>query len=170
MSSANIAAKAFKQLHQPGNPVLLANVWDIASANVVAALPSSKVLATSSFAIARANGVEDDDLTPAMNREAIKAIAVVAKRYNKPLTVDIKDGYGSQLEEAITALVHAGASGANLEDFNIAEGKMYSEVDAVHRIERCLAVAQELGVPDFVLNARCDVLKNGGMCARSGTW
>lgn len=33
---------------------------------------------------------------------------------------------------------------------------------AVDRISRVLAVAKEKGVPDFVVNARCDVLVQGG--------
>jgi 2-methylisocitrate lyase-like PEP mutase family enzyme len=97
-----------------------------------------------------------------MNLAAVKDIARVAKEYEKPLTVDIQDGYGAQLEEAFAGLIKLGASGANLEDFDNQHQKMYSEVDATSRVERALTIAREYGVQDFVLNARCDTLAHGG--------
>ena len=162
MSTANSIAASFKALHQPGKPVLLANVWDIVSAQTVAALPSCKALASASFAVARANGVEDDDMTLETNLATVREIAKVAKAFEKPLTVDIQDGYGPRLEEAFKGLVDIGASGANLEDFDKEAQAMLDQSTAVSRIERALAVAKENGVSDFVLNARCDTLKHGG--------
>ena len=40
---------AFRALHQPGNPFILANAWDIGSAKMLAAL-GAEALATSSAA------------------------------------------------------------------------------------------------------------------------
>jgi 2-methylisocitrate lyase-like PEP mutase family enzyme len=162
MSATNAIATTFKQLHQSGNPVLLANVWDTLSARAIASLPSCKALGTTSFGVARANGVEDNDLTLDTNIAAVKAIVAVAKEHKKPLTVDIQDGYGAQLEDAIARLVSLNVSGANLEDFDNKNGTMYSQAEAVSRIQRALGFAKELGVSEFVLNARCDVLIHGG--------
>ena len=86
-----------------------------------------------------------------MNLTAVKAIANVAKEYEKPLTVDIQDGYGEQLEEAFAGLIKLGVSGANLEDFDNEHQKMYSEVDAISRIERALTIAREYGVQERAL-------------------
>ena len=167
MSQANALAKALKQLHQSGSPVLLANVWDTLSARTVATIPSCKALATTSFAVAGANGTEDDSLKLSTNLEAVKAIARVAKEYEKPLTVDIQDGYGAQLEDAFVGLVDLGVSGANIEDFDRENRAMYTQQEAVARIERALSIVRERGVPDFVLNARCDTLAHGGsLCLR----
>ena len=162
MSSTNAIATALKRLHRSGNPVILANVWDPPSTRAIASLPSCKALGTTSFAVARANGTEDNDLTLDTNLAAVKAIAAIAKEYGKPLTVDIQDAYGSQLEDAITGLISLNVSGANLEDFDNKSGTMYSQAEAVARIQRTLRVTTELDVPEFVLNARCDVLIHGG--------
>jgi len=155
-------AASFKALHQRGNPVLLANVYDIPSAETVASLPSCKALATASAAVARTNGTEDNSMTLDTNLATVRSIVAVAKKFDKPLTVDIQDGYGERLEEAFKALVELGVSGANLEDCEKETQTMIPLTTAVSRVERALAVAKEYGSPDFVLNARCDVLKFGG--------
>ncbi|PQE12436.1 PEP phosphonomutase protein [Rutstroemia sp. NJR-2017a BVV2] len=92
---------------------------------------------------------------------AIADIAAVAKQFNKPLTVDIQDGCGDSLEMAITALIDFGVVGVNLEDCG-KDGKLYSIETAVERIKRTLLVAKNKRVPDFVVNARCDILVQGG--------
>jgi 2-methylisocitrate lyase-like PEP mutase family enzyme len=39
---------------------------------------------------------------------------------------------------------------------------MHSKAEAVSRIKRALSTARQHGVPDFVVNARCDTLVQGG--------
>jgi 2-methylisocitrate lyase-like PEP mutase family enzyme len=154
-------ARAFKALHQPGSPLVLVNVYDILSARAVASLPSSKALATASYAVAAARGTTDEALDLDTNLAAVADIAAVAKQFNKPLTVDIQDGYGDSLEMAITALIDHGVVGVNLEDCD-KDGKLYSVDTAVERIKKTLLVAKKKSVPDFVVNARCDILVHGG--------
>src|ERR1700743_3116846 len=108
MSSANILAATLKALHRLGQPLVLANVYDILSARAVAALPSCKALATASYAVARANGTDDDDMDLETNLRSVRGIAAVATEFKKPLTVDIQDAYGERLEEAIMELVKVG--------------------------------------------------------------
>jgi 2-methylisocitrate lyase-like PEP mutase family enzyme len=156
--SANAVAQTFRDLHQPGHPIILTNVYDILTAEAVASLPSSKALATASYAVARAAGTTDDDLTLELNLAAVKGIAQVAKKHNKPLTVDIQDAYGERLDEAITSLIKLGVSGVNLEDVDKETQKQYSPEVAIQRIKQAIAVANREGVPDFVINARCDTL------------
>ena len=160
----NDLAKTLKALHEPGNPLIVANVWDAISAKTVAQLPSTKALATASFAIAAAAGLDDKDLTLDVNIRAIRAIAGVAKEFNKPLTADLQDGFGDQLEEAIREVIRAGAVGINLEDFGRElgeKGDLYPVEVAQERIRRALKIANEEGVPDFVINARTDALLVG---------
>lgn len=159
--STQALAKILKSLHEPGNPVLLANVYDILSARAVASLPSCKALATASYAVATARGTTDEDLDLDTNLSQIPSIAAVAKDFDKPLTVDIQDGYGESLERAIASLIDYGVVGVNLEDCD-KNGKLYSPDKAVDRIRKTLAIAKNKGVPDFVVNARCDVLVQGG--------
>ena len=90
--SLNKQAQLLKSLHVPGNPLILANVYDIPSARTVAALPSCKALATASFAVALANGTEDKKLTLEINLQAVRNIGKVACEFDKPLSVDLQDG------------------------------------------------------------------------------
>ncbi|BCS18651.1 isocitrate lyase/PEP mutase family protein [Aspergillus puulaauensis] len=161
-SNLNLTAKTFKSLHKPHHPVILANVYDGISAKTIASLPSSKAIATASYAIAEAAGTSDEALTLEENIRATKIIASVIKDSGKPLTVDIQDGYGEQLEDSIKQVIEAGAVGVNLEDFDKERKQFYSASDAVDRIKRVLATATALGVPDFVVNARADALVYGG--------
>jgi len=105
MKATNAEAQSFKTLHVPGNPVLLANVYDVTSARIVAALPACKALATASYAVALANGTEDAKLTLETQLATVEAIAAIAREHNKPLTVDLQDAYGDRLEEAVTKIV-----------------------------------------------------------------
>lgn len=161
-STLNATAQTLKALHRPGNPLILANVYDILSARAVGELSSCNALATASYAVARAAGTQDDDMTLETNLAAVHGVASVAQELNKPLTVDIQDGYGERLEEVFSALADAGVVGANLEDVDKETQKQYPVHEAVERIRRALKTVAEKGVPDFVLNARCDSLVRGG--------
>lgn len=161
MSSLNQTAQILRQLHKSGKPLVLANVYDVPSARAVAKLPSAKALATASYAIAQANNTTDDDLDLETNLRHGELIAAVAREFKKPLTVDIQDGYGDQLETAISRLIKIGVSGVNLEDYDNTTKKLMEKDVAVDRIKRAMAVARKEGVPDFALNARCDGFLHG---------
>jgi 2-methylisocitrate lyase-like PEP mutase family enzyme len=156
MSTSNALAKGFKDLHVPNRPVVLANIWDIASARVVAALPNCKALATASYAVASNHGTVDAELTLAQYLAAIADIAKVAKEFDKPLTVDLQDGYDDSLEAAIKELIKLGVVGINIEDSRRVDTSMMPCEEAESRIKQVLSVAASLGVPDFVVNARSD--------------
>jgi len=162
MRSTNEQATAFKRLHTPGNPLWLANVHNEEAARIVAAKPRSKALATASFSIALANQTEDSKLSLETQLAAIAPIAAVAREYKKHLTVDLQDGYGDRLGEAVGKIIELGAVGINIEDSDQATGAMIPEVIAVERIRRVLAAATEAGVPDFVVNARSDIYLREG--------
>ena len=158
MKATNTSAKSFKALHVPGNPLLLVNVHDVASARLIAALPQCTALATGSLSVALANGTEDAKLTLETQLEAAARIAAVAREHaNKPLTVDLQDGYGSRLEEAVAGVIGLGAVGINLEDSLPSTGEVVTDADeAADRIRRAAAAATAAGVEDFVINARAD--------------
>jgi 2-methylisocitrate lyase-like PEP mutase family enzyme len=155
-------AKHFKSLHVPGQPLLLANVHDVASARAVAALPGCKALATASYSVALANDTDDAHLDLDTYLGVVRDIAAVARSAGKPLTVDLQDGYGDRLEEAVKGIIALGVVGINLEDSDQKTSAMMDEAQAVQRIKLALAAAAEVGVPDFVVNARSDTfLRNG---------
>ncbi|PLB33624.1 isocitrate lyase/PEP mutase family protein [Aspergillus candidus] len=161
-SDLNIAAKSFKSLHKPHQPVILANVYDGISAKTIGSLPASKAIATASYAIAEAAGTVDKQLTLEQNMRGVEAIASAIKDLGKPLTVDIQDGYGEQLGDVIKRVISVGGVGVNLEDYDKDNKRFYSAADAVNRIKLVLSTASALGVPDFVVNARVDPLLYGG--------
>jgi 2-methylisocitrate lyase-like PEP mutase family enzyme len=81
----------------------------------------------------------------------------VAREFGLPLTVDIQDGYGERLEEVVRRVIlEVGAVGVNIEDSEPETGAMKGEEVAVERVKRVLEIASELGVEDFVVNARAD--------------
>ncbi|KAF9739836.1 hypothetical protein PMIN06_004883 [Paraphaeosphaeria minitans] len=154
-------ATTFKALHTPGRPLILTNIWDAISARAVASLPQTTALATASYSVACAAGLADDALTLDTNLRAAAAVAVVAREFDKPLTVDFQDGYGDALEEGVRKLVELGVVGINLEDFGRGKRGLYDVDEAVARVKTVLRVASEAGVPDFVVNARTDALLHG---------
>ena len=51
-------------MHVPGNPLVLVNAWDVASARVVAAHTATRAIATASWSIAAAHGYPDGGVIP----------------------------------------------------------------------------------------------------------
>ena len=154
-------AHHFRSLHVPGKPLILANVYDAASAKVIISNPNAKAVATASYAIAATYGVDDDDMTLEQNLAAIAKIASVVVPSGLPLTVDIQDGY-DDVASTVREIVRLGAVGCNLEDVDCKAAKLRSMDDGVRRIELALEAAAEANVPHFAVNARTDVLAFGG--------
>lgn len=161
-SQQNTLAQQFKALHKPKEPLILANVYDGVSAKIVASLPQSKAIATASYAVAEAAGTSDDKLGRDELLRAARNIANSIQTFQKPLTVDARDGYGAQLTSTVKELVEIGVVGINLEDFDNDAKELYSESEAADRVREALEAAKNSGVPDFVINARCDALLHGG--------
>ncbi|KAI9206751.1 phosphoenolpyruvate phosphomutase-domain-containing protein [Polychytrium aggregatum] len=159
-SSLNALARQLAQLHQSGNPVVLANVYDAITANALLATPGVKAAATASFAIAASIGIRDDDLTLEDN---LRSIGVVSRALagKIPLSADLQDGYGPRLEETIRSAIGLGVVGCNIEDVYPNSRNLYDLEEAAERVRQVRRVATECGVPDFVINARTDALRLG---------
>ncbi|KAF8929286.1 hypothetical protein BGZ52_002400 [Haplosporangium bisporale] len=160
-SAQNSIATHFRALHKAGNPLVLTNVYDAATASIIASLPSAKAVATASFAIAATEGVYDDDMTKEQNLAAIKKIAAVVVPKNLPLTADLQDGY-EDIQDTIRQVIALGVVGCNIEDVDSKARKLRTFDDAVARVKLAVETAKEAGVPDFAVNARTDVLGHGG--------
>ncbi|GAB1197486.1 hypothetical protein APSETT444_006780 [Aspergillus pseudonomiae] len=169
-TAQNNLAIHFRNLHTPGHPILLTNVYDAATASLIANHPSTKAIATASYAIAASQGIPDEALTLPRNLAAVRSIAAILKpntlpekkdstenTTKLPLTVDVQDGY-ADVAETIREIISVGAVGCNIEDLDGATGQLRPLSEAVARIELAVRTAAELGVPDFVVNARTDVL------------
>lgn len=112
----------FAELHHQHKPLIIANVWDAASA-VAAQKAGYQVLGTSSAAIASTLGYEDGQGMPV--DELFYMVSRIRAVSNLPLSVDMEAGYGDSAEEVATnlrRLAHAGISGVNLEDSKIIDG------------------------------------------------
>jgi 2-methylisocitrate lyase-like PEP mutase family enzyme len=160
-SNTNILASAFRKLHKPGDPVILCNVWDAASAKAVAEVPSIKALATASYAIAAAQAIDDNNLTFEQNLSAIRPIASAASQASLPLTVDLQDGY-QDIAASVLAIIKLGVVGCNIEDLNNQTRSIRSKEEATQRIKVAVETAKAAGVPDFCVNARTDIIGHGG--------
>src|SRR2546429_3524357 len=82
-----------RSLHRPGAPLLLPNVWDVASARAVVAA-GFPVVATTSGGVAATLGYEGFERAPA--DEMLAAAARIARGVDVPVTVDAEAGYGME--------------------------------------------------------------------------
>src|SRR6478752_2489025 len=96
-----------RSLHRPGDPLLLPNAWDVATARAVVAA-GFPVVATTSGGVAATLGYEDHEGAP--GEEMLAAAARIAKSVEVPVTVDAEAGYGIQPAELVAALRSAGAA------------------------------------------------------------
>ncbi len=146
MSDLAARAASLLALHTDPEILVLANVWDVVSAQVVAATPGAKALATASHSIASTFGYEDGENIPLeLHLDMVRRIAAAVPL---PVTMDLEAGYGDPGATARRA-VEAGVVGGNLED------QMQPLDEAVAAVEAVLAAGRDAGI-DFVLNARTD--------------
>src|SRR3954470_3420638 len=110
-----------RSLHRPGDPLLLPNAWDVATARAVVAA-GFPVVATTSGGVAAALGYEDHEGAPA--DEMFAAAARIARGVEVPVTVDAEAGYGMEPAELVAALRTVGAAGCNLEDTDHRAGNL----------------------------------------------
>jgi 2-methylisocitrate lyase-like PEP mutase family enzyme len=153
--SADIESRCglLRSLHRPGDPLLLPNAWDVATAQAVVAA-GFPVVATTSAGVAAALGYEDHEGAP--GDEMLAAAARIARGVEVPVTVDAEAGYGMEPAELVAALRSAGVAGCNLEDSDYAAG---APRDADGHAEWLRAVRQAASEDGYgiVINARIDV-------------
>src|SRR6188472_3928242 len=142
-----------RSLHRPGDPLLLPNVWDAATAKAVVAA-GFPVVATTSWGVAETLGYEDDERAPA--DEMLAAAARITRSVEVPVTVDAEAGYGMEPGELVAALRSAGAAGCNLEDTDHANQTLRAADRHAEWLSAVRRAASEDGYP-LVINARVDV-------------
>jgi len=145
MSSATI----LRELHVPGNPLVVPNAWDAASARLVeeAGFPA---VATSSNATAAVLGYDDGEHAPV--DDVLAAAARIAHSVSVPVTVDFERGYQLKPAELVERFAATGAVGLNLEDSDPATGEM---IDPAAQADFLAAVREAAG-DALVINARID--------------
>ncbi|MFJ5972536.1 isocitrate lyase/phosphoenolpyruvate mutase family protein [Streptomyces sp. NPDC093060] len=139
------ATTSFAALHhRPGEPLLLPNAWDHASAAVLAARGFSAI-GTTSLAVAAAVGLPDGE---AATREHTLRLALTLGSEPYLLSVDAEDGFSDDPGE-VAELAHqlwaVGAVGINLED-GLGPAALHAAKIA----------AVKAAVPGLFVNARTD--------------
>ena len=147
MTDLAARARTLLDLHTAEQILVLTNVWDVASARVVAGTPGVKALATASHSIAATFGYEDGENIPLDLH--LDMVARITAAVDLPVTMDVEAGYGDPYGTTRRAIA-AGAVGGNLED------RMAPLDVAVAAVEDVVRAGRDAGV-GFVLNARTDV-------------
>jgi 2-methylisocitrate lyase-like PEP mutase family enzyme len=108
--------ETFYQLHQQNKPLIIANAWNVRSAQIIEA-NGYEAIATSSGAIAGSLGYGDGEKIPFA--ELLYIVQRIKASTNIPLSVDFEKGYTDnldQLNDHVQRLIDAGVAGINLED------------------------------------------------------
>ncbi|TRD14800.1 isocitrate lyase/PEP mutase family protein [Palleronia caenipelagi] len=154
-------ANRFGELHRPGSPLVLFNIWDAGSARAVVDAGAPAV-ATGSWSVAAAQGYEDGQELPL---ELLRTLAGrICASVDVPVSIDFEGGYATDPEavaENVRQILRAGAVGINFEDRVVGGEGLHPIRDQVAKIEAIKAMAAEEAVSLF-LNARTDLfLENG---------
>jgi 2-methylisocitrate lyase-like PEP mutase family enzyme len=146
-------AQRLRELHRPGDPLVLVNAWDALSARMIEEA-GAEAIATTSAGMAFALGYPDGQKIT--RGEMLGAVAVVARSVDLPVTADMEAAYGDLPEDAAATargVVEAGAVGLNVED--TMPGGLLPIERFVAKIDAIRTVGEETGVP-LVINARVD--------------
>ncbi|MEM1137022.1 MAG: isocitrate lyase/phosphoenolpyruvate mutase family protein [Bacteroidota bacterium] len=151
----------FKDLHKQEKPLLLCNVWDVASTKVAEKL-NFQALGTSSAAISNMLGYADGEGITFSELQYM--VQRIMKHTSLPLSVDVEAGYGrdvATIVKNIKALAKLGVVGINIEDSTVEKERKLLVAESFSKI--LLALKQQLekdNVPIF-LNVRTDTFLLG---------
>lgn len=152
MTTPAARASLLRQLHLDPELLVMVNVWDAASASVVAGLAGCQALATASYSIAASHGYPDGEQLPF--EIMLSAIGRIVSAVSVPVSADLEGGYGD-IDRTIRSAIGVGVVGGNLED------QVRPFATAVAGVSAVVKAAEAEGVP-FVLNARTDVFLRAG--------
>ena len=151
---------SFRNLHQPGNPFILANAWDAESAKVMAALGAKAIASTSA---GHAFTLGKPDMGHVSREEALSHAEDLINATPLPVSGDLENGYGHDSESVAATIKEAakrGLAGSCIEDTSLPSEEPCEFSLAVERIEAGAEAARALD-EDFVLAARADGWMNG---------
>ena len=155
MNQSEKAAR-FAALHVKGAPLLLYNAWDAGSAQAILEA-GAQAIATSSWAVAEAQGYRDGEAIPVGLVEQI--VVRITNTIDVPVTVDFEGGYSDDdrvLAENVSRLLELGVIGINFEDRVVQGAGLYAIDRQARRIAAIRDAAGKKGV-DLFINARTDL-------------
>ena len=146
----------FHQLHHQQKGFVLANAWDLSSAQFIQAA-GAKAVATTSWGIAASLGLADGENISFQTQ--ITLVKSLTKHLHIPLSVDIEPGYSNdpqQISQNVLVLARLGVVGINIEDSD-------KETDTLRSIEQQCTIISEIkkvlnenGFGGLFINARTD--------------
>ena len=149
-------ATAFAQMHQPGNPLELYNIWDAGSAKALVDA-GAPAIATGSWSVADAQGFVDGEKLPI--EIAMMNISRICQTVDVPVSLDFEGAYAvgpTGIARNVTQALKMGAIGINFEDQVIGGKGLHSLEVQAGRVKAAREAAQEFGV-DLYINARTDL-------------
>lgn len=153
-------AKEFKAMHIPGKPFILANAWDLGSAQMLMAL-GAKALGTTSAGYAFTLG--RGDMGDVTREEAIAHARDILIATNAPVSGDLENGYGhspQDVAQTIRDAAAAGLAGCCIEDTMLPDETAYDFAKAVERVEAAVDAVKSLD-REFMFIARADGILTG---------
>ena len=141
----------FRSLHQqPGQPLVLTNIWDPGSARLVESL-GAKAVATTSAGVAWSLGYPDGNRLPIA--ELAHVVRGIVRVVRVPLTIDVEAGYSDDpaaVAELLEPVFDAGIAGINLEDGADAPSVLAMKIEAIRQSTASKGL-------DVFINVRTDV-------------
>jgi len=146
----------FQEQHNTESPLLICNVWDVASAKAAESL-DFKAIGTSSGAIATMLGYNDGE--EISFQELAYIVERIIKTANIPLSVDLVAGYGDdprKIVDNIIKLSELGVVGINLEDSIVNQKREIISAEIFQKTlnDVCAKLKQES--VDMFVNVRTD--------------
>jgi 2-methylisocitrate lyase-like PEP mutase family enzyme len=156
MTSQAERARIFHALHVKGDPVVLYNIWDPGTAQIVAGA-GAKALATGSHPVASAFGFPDGEKIPLeLALDNFRRIVAVT---DLPVTMDLEGGYGvdvGTVAATVSKAIEAGAIGFNFEDQIVGTSNLHDIPVQSKRVAAAVEAVKSSGIAAFV-NARTDL-------------
>lgn len=151
----------FKKLHHQATPLLIGNVWEVASAKA-AEKANFQAMGTSSAAIATMLGYHDGEAMPFAELAFI--VKRIAANTELPLSVDLEAGYSRnpmQIVEHIKQLVDMGIVGINLEDTIMEKERQFLPIADFSKTITVIKEELDKANMELFLNVRTDTFLMG---------
>jgi 2-methylisocitrate lyase-like PEP mutase family enzyme len=151
---------AFRALHRPGDPFVLANAWDAGSARLLAAL-GAEAIGTTSAGFAFTRGLPDG--ARVTRDEALAHAQDLVAATPLPVSADLENGYADDPEGVagtVRLACEAGLAGLSIEDTALPGTGSYPFDLAVERVRAAASAARALP-RDLVVVARADGVMTG---------
>ena len=149
-------ARDFTDLHVPGAPLALYNIWDAGGAKAIAEA-GARAIATGSWSVAAAHGYPDGQAIPL--DLVLQIAARIAATVELPVTLDFEGAYAEAPEEIAAnsaRVISTGVIGVNFEDQIVGGVGLYPPETQCERIGALRQAATAADVPLFI-NARTDL-------------